>query len=106
MNQVRQGDVLLVRVSKLPPQAKPVGRKGAKRIILAEGEATGHAHAIETDTAKLLEDALGRRFLIVTKAEQLVHEEHDTLRIEPGIWRVVRQQEYIPDEQKTRRVRD
>ena len=40
----RQGDVLLAPIPALPVDAVSVPRKG--RIVLAEGEATGHAHAI------------------------------------------------------------
>ena len=41
---LRQGDVLLVPVERLPEEVA-VTASGA-RIVLAEGEATGHAHAV------------------------------------------------------------
>src|SRR5262245_39642851 len=42
---IRQGDVLLVPVDKLPEGFANVARDQYDRIVLAEGEAHGHAHA-------------------------------------------------------------
>ena len=47
---VRQGDVLLVPVDAIPEAAKPVARDHG-RVVLAYGEATGHAHAISSAAA-------------------------------------------------------
>lgn len=91
--QYRQGDVLLVRVKQKPRQMKLVERdKG--RIILAYGEVTGHAHAITESWAKLFESA-DQRFLELPQEATLVHEEHSTITIAPGTYRVVRQREYV-----------
>jgi len=95
MDQYRQGDVLLIRVDQLPSTTIPVPREGG-RIILAEGELTGHAHVVEAATAELLEDVTGLRFLSIKEPGRLVHEEHAAIGIDPGIYRVVRQREYVP----------
>ena len=54
---LRQGDVLLVPVEGLPQgsesRQQKVERVGG-RLVLAEGEATGHAHAIEGPGAQLV----------------------------------------------------
>ena len=44
----RQGDVLLVpvRPERLPGHARPLPRDARGRLVLALGEATGHAHAV------------------------------------------------------------
>lgn len=106
--QYRQGDVFLVRVDSVPTDAINERRRG-KRLVLADGEVTGHAHAIESDTARLVTDRGGSRFLILSDTESLVHEEHATIVLEPGNYRVVRQREYVPDpvvERRSRPVRD
>lgn len=106
--QFRQGDVLLVRVDSVPADTVNERRRG-KRLILADGEATGHAHAIESDTARLVTDRGGSRFLVLADTESLVHEEHATIVLEPGNYRVVRQREYVPDpvvERRSRPARD
>jgi len=95
----RQGDVLLVKVASAP-RLPVAARDLAGRIVLAEGEATGHAHAIVDEGAVLRGADLDRRFLEVLKAGgvDLVHEEHGVVRVPPGAYRVVRQREYsYPD---------
>jgi len=111
MQQIRQGDVLLVRLEQTPEAfLKESGRRVDHvqrehgRLVLAEGEATGHAHVIESPDAELVredEELLGpgeaaELFLLVhgVEAVPLVHEEHESLTVPPGVYRVVRQREY------------
>ena len=94
----RQGDVLLVPIDKLPGTAGPVNlRDEACRIILAEGEATGHAHAIASLSARLLGHDIERRFLEVLAegGVDLSHEEHATVHLPKGHYRVIRQREWF-----------
>jgi len=94
---IRQGDVLVEKVDSIPDNVKPVERdKG--RIILAYGEVTGHAHAILTNAAEMLRAENGERYLQVAEAAELIHEEHSTIQIPPGNYRVVQQREYSPEE--------
>jgi len=88
----RQGDVLLQAVDTIPDAARPVARDGG-RIILAYGESTGHAHAIEAPEAEatLLSVSENERFLLLVADVDLAHEEHATIRLPAGIYRVVRQ---------------
>src|SRR5262245_25730783 len=91
---LRQGDVLLIRVGVGVPEGTLVARD-AGRVVLAYGEATGHAHAITADDARLwssLEDGDTRLFLDITGAAPvaLEHEEHDTILVEPGVYEVRR----------------
>ncbi len=90
----RQGDVLLVAVDALPEQAEPEPRGG--RIVLAEGEVTGHAHAVEERDARAFTHE-GQRYLLTKSKAQLIHEEHAPIEVPPGAYRVVIQREYEPD---------
>ena len=104
---VRQGDVLVLGVEAIPDDAKPVTRDRG-RVVLAYGEVTGHAHAIAARDATLLE-LDGERYLRVTAPVTLDHEEHATIELPPGSFRVVIQREYVPSElpeQAWRRVVD
>ena len=95
--QYRQGDVLLVRVEddvKSRPHRSVARDEG--RIVLAYGEQTGHAHAIADAEAELIELETGERFLVTARGVSLRHEEHDTIELPPGSYRVVRQREYAP----------
>ena len=59
----RQGDVLIVTVSRLPKLLEPVAREGG-HVILAHGEVTGHAHAIKDERSTSFRDSkLNRLFL-------------------------------------------
>jgi hypothetical protein len=93
----RQGDVLVVAVDEIPRRAKAVDRDRG-RVVLAYGEATGHAHAIADPGAVLLQHQ-GEPYLHVNAARgvQLTHDEHDTIVVPPGDYRVVGQREYAPE---------
>lgn len=65
-------------------------------VVLAHGEATGHAHRIVSPGARLYEHA-SERFLDVLESTALLHEEHDPIPVPPGVYRIVRQREYNPD---------
>lgn len=93
----RQGDVLVVAVDAIPRRAKLVDRDRG-RVVHAYGETTGHAHAIAASGAAQLQHE-DDRYLRVTAAGGvgLTHEEHDTIVVPRGDYRVVRQREYAPE---------
>ena len=96
----RQGDVLLVpvRPERLPEEARPLPRDARGRLVLALGEATGHAHAVAAPDADLLAspESVNERFLRIVTEARLTHEEHAAIALPPGLYRVVRQREYAP----------
>jgi hypothetical protein len=96
--QYRQGDVLLVQVEALPSEA---GRqdKVSSDIVLAYGEVTGHAHVVSATAANLYNSS-GEHFLEVNVATPLSHQEHASIVLEPGVYRVIRQREYTPQENR------
>lgn len=110
----RQGDVLLVRVDKLPPKVKEAKRDEHGHIVLALGETSGHRHAIrdENVTSFLLEtaerDALSADvdyILVGGSGATLNHEyvsgrkaDHEPVFLSPGTYRVIGQRQYSPEE--------
>ena len=98
----RQGDVLLVAIAAIPPEA--AAHQSQERIVLAYGEVTGHAHAIAVEEAQEFRtktpvpvfDWQAERFLQVEVKALLKHEEHSTIKIPAGRYAVVRQREYSP----------
>jgi hypothetical protein len=100
---VRQGDVLLVPVEELPVGCEPAGSL-ARRQVLAEGEATGHAHVV-VGGSRLVElrerrgwiAGVTRRYLVVEGPSSLVHEEHRPIELATGVYEVRRQREYRPE---------
>jgi hypothetical protein len=98
MKLFRQGDVLVQSVDRIPAGLQPVPLDRG-RVILAYGEVTGHAHAVIGDVEFLAADLqdLEERFLRVEAEAKVVHEEHETITLPPGNYRVVRQREYAPE---------
>lgn len=95
--QLRQGDVLLHPVECIPEDA--VRQKHQKRLVLAEGEVTGHAHAIRAQAKQLRHFTNGSEvYLEVNFPVTLEHEEHGPLTLEPGCYQVRRQVEEWMDE--------
>lgn len=111
----RQGDVAIIRVLALPGDTTKRKRdKG--RVILAYGEATGHAHAIlekgvihfdapnPEAAARGLLASVGLNvevsehnapsFLEVEEKAQIVHDEHAPVTLQPGHYVVLRQREW------------
>lgn len=85
----RQGDLLIVRADAVPASTKLVASG-----VVQEGEATGHAHVLEEGTVL---DFHGTRFLTSFGEARLVHDEHDTIVLPEGSYRVIRQREYTED---------
>lgn len=93
---IRQGDVLLIKVAEIPESAKPVKRDNG-RLVLAHGEATGHAHVIDSppEEAVLLTDKENRRFLNLVRDSVLKHEEHTNLHVPAGKYQQIPQREWV-----------
>jgi hypothetical protein len=86
----RQGDLLIVKVKGIPQDA--VKRESR---VLAEGEATGHMH--ELDTGEVYEKG-GVLYFKVGEGQTstLKHPEHGAVTFEAGEYKVIRQREYEP----------
>jgi hypothetical protein len=93
----RQGDVLIIPIEALPAGLVPGPRDGG-RLVLARGEATGHAHVITGPDVVLhaAADDIDRLFVEIVTRARVVHEEHATITVPAGFYRVVRQREYVP----------
>jgi hypothetical protein len=96
----RQGDVLVVAIdpADVPANLIPAPRDRGGRMVLAYGEATGHAHVASGEGLQLLcrPDDLNTMFLHVARYGRLSHEEHGPIPLPAGYYRVVRQREYLP----------
>ena len=79
--QYRQGDILIQEVNQLPADAKPQIRLG--RLVIAEGEATGHHHVLlpRTEDMDWWQNPAGDIYVRSAEAGRLVHEEHGTIAI-------------------------
>ena len=88
--QFYQGDLLFEQVPGVPAGAMMVGI--GRSHVLAEGEATGHAHTIDDCDLHELNGVLYVN--LTTGPRQVKHQEHDPITLTPGTWRVGRQREW------------
>lgn len=97
---VRQGDVLVVPVDKIPE-----GAKEKEGLTLAEGEVTGHSHRV--DGEGLMFTFNDKTYLrIISEVATLQHEEHGHIALTRGDYEIKIQQEYKPDRKTWARVMD
>ena len=111
---IRQGDILVVRVAALPPDVtrRPTSNG---QVVLAYGEATGHAHTVRGDVVHYdapnaaeaarqllaavglhveLGEAAAASFLTVGTATEIEHPEHAPGPLVEGYHVVIRQREW------------
>ena len=100
----QQGDVLIERVEAIP-ETKKASKKINGRYILAEGEVTGHAHAVVDPGVKLFEVG-NEKFLSASKKFTVVHEEHKNITVPKGDYKIRIVKEYDHFEEEAREVRD
>lgn len=104
---IRQGDVLLVPVDKLP-----VGQiVKHSELTLAYGEATGHHHTLyqnADDIRSVVEEVIinGKRFIQLDTEWLLRHQEHKEIRVPPSTYEIIIEREYDPFEQMLKKVVD
>ena len=103
----QQGDVLIETVEVIPENTKLV-KKVNGRSILAEGEATGHAHTVLDKSVNLFQNQndTSELFLSASKEFTVTHEEHKKIRVPAGDYKIRRVQEYDHFEEEARQVRD
>lgn len=95
----RQGDVLIAAIDSIPADVTPI-KRSTRGVVLAEGEITGHAHRIPSRSASLYRSESDARYMRVTGSAPVAlnHEEHSTVKIPPGNYRVTIHTEYVPGE--------
>jgi hypothetical protein len=101
-----QGDILLELVDDVLPD-KPLPNDPDGAVVLARGEITGHRHAFYDGAATLFRaDAHAREVpealyighvKVAAPGAELRHEEHASIALSPGTYRVRRQREWEAD---------
>lgn len=92
---IRQGDVLIRSVERIPSEAQAVARDAQNRLVVARGEVSGHAHAIlDEDVTQYTIGAM--QWIVADAPFALQHEEHAPLTLPAGQYEVVIQRQFIP----------
>lgn len=99
MAQYRQGDLLIEKVNV------SVNGKKVRKVTLALGEVTGHSHVMvcDRDMEVNTEDAeVAERLIHTTATATITHQEHSTITVPPGTYRITRQREWTDAEEPIR----
>ncbi len=106
MNEIyAQGDLLIERVEDVRPSGSEVHPQPDGAVVLAEGEVTGHRHAIFDAVTMFRDDGLARdipgglyigHVRVHGDSARVQHDEHATIDLPKGMWRVRRQRELEP----------
>ena len=99
-----QGDILIERVFDVQPSGGILKPQDGDVTVLAEGEVTGHRHAIHQQVVMFRDDNLARDLphqlyighIKVEKTVQITHDEHDPITLAAGTYRVRRQRQAEP----------
>jgi len=96
-----QGDVCLELVADADPSGQVIAPRSDGEVVLAEGEVTGHRHAFyDGGVTMFRDDGLARdvpqelyigHIKIDAPVAELKHQEHDTIVLKRGTYRVRRQ---------------
>lgn len=91
MNQYRQGDILFVQIDPrdLPSRLSEMRRKDR---TVAFGEVTGHHHTLTG--GEVYGTLEGQQWVVAETPVELEHQEHETIVIPEGSYRVIRQREW------------
>jgi hypothetical protein len=88
----RQGDVFIEDTPLIPG-----GARQQASMVLVEGELTGHAHRIADSDTAIVYERRGELFLqVIADLAEVIHQEHATIRLPRGRYRVWRQREFDP----------
>ena len=100
-----QGDLLIERVADLEPSGTILPSNTGGATILAEGELTGHRHAIHERVTMFRDEALAREIpaglyvghvKVAEGSAVITHQEHAPITLLEGTYRVRRQRELEP----------
>jgi len=100
-----QGDLLLERVADVAPSGTIAQNAEGAILVLAEGEESGHRHAICERVTMFCDDELARdipaglyigHVQVSSAYARVTHEEHAPITLPRGTYRVRRQRELGP----------
>jgi len=86
----RQGDILYKKISTLPTDLKLQADN-----VVAGGEGATHTHMLVDGELFQLENSDTKLYIRTHENTRLIHEEHLPIRLESGIYEVIRQREYL-----------
>ncbi|MHA1235585.1 MAG: hypothetical protein ACTSQL_10925 [Promethearchaeota archaeon] len=86
----RQGDILFKKIATLPARLKL-----KLDNVVAGGEGAAHAHMLVDGELFQSENSDTKLYIKTHENSRLLHEEHLPIKLESGIYEVIRQREYL-----------
>jgi len=86
--------------------SKSVEPNGMTRIVIKEGELTGHAHVAEGVGIRLVDGPGDTKILECPNGTRVSHDEHDTINVPPGKYNMHIAKQYDHLEELSKRVQD
>jgi hypothetical protein len=105
MDMFAQGDLLIERVDDVEPTGRIIEPDAIGTLVLAEGELSGHRHAIHEQVTMFRDEARARdipsglyiaHVKVGDDSATLLHQEHAPITLPRGTYRVRRQRELEP----------
>lgn len=100
LKQLRQGDVLLTRITEPQEKIQSTGPDGIGEGLRVEGERTGHFHHLP---GQMFDVGENRRAILLRETATLTHQEHAHIEVPPGWWEVRLQREWVPSTRRQTR---
>ena len=100
-----QGDLLIERVADIPVSGTTVEPGADGAAVLAEGETTGHRHAVYDRVTMFRDEGLAHdipnglyvgHVRVDGPCARIQHDEHDSITLPKGTYRIRRQRELEP----------
>ena len=108
MKAIFHGEAILRKVGEVPSGAKKA-QEGAKSFIIAPSETSGNHHCIKVKDGCELYEKDGVLYLeneVETEVFCVDATRHDSITLEPGVWKIDRAKEYDFISEEVRRVAD
>ena len=125
----RQGDLLITKINAIPTLTFPIPKQKNRNFptgnIIAEGEISGHTHQLIGDgqvfvgmhyvnrprhhTTAFLTHSINdvkELYFIANSDLEIIHEEHKTLKIPQGVYKVTKERQFDPFKNKNKLVVD
>lgn len=105
------GEAMIVKEGSMPSSVKPLEVKGPY-LIIADSEVTGNHHVVDCEAGVTFfedTDAEKTRYMNAkkpTRVRCLIDNRHDTIELDPGIYKFGIQQEYDYHAEAKRNVAD
>jgi len=103
VKQLVQGDILFVRLDIPHYTGKSTEIKRLETNVVAEGEKTGHKHILWGGFL-YNSSSWGTCAFVGNEGGTVTHDEHHTLNLSPGEYRIVRQKHYNYEAEYKREV--